>query len=179
MFKRPACVIVTSIVLTATLLAVTVSGCHPVSASQNQQPIEIVSVLGPIPPFTPGGPAIKITLKNVGVEPVISLTATLEVFSGFGFPFDFTFDDVTPSHPLRPNRSTSATLCLIGGGFSSNESYPLTINATLQNGTNFVYTKLVQIVEPRLIPIWVWVVIAIGMIVIAVLVLRRRRAVKS
>jgi hypothetical protein len=149
MFKGPACVIVTSILLTATLLAGTVSGCHPVSTSQNQEPIEIVSVLGPVPPFTPGGPAVKITLKNVGVELVISSTATLEVFSVIGTPFDFTFDDVSPTNPLQPNRSTSATRCLIGGGFSSNGSYPLTINATLQNGANFVYTKLVQIVEPR------------------------------
>jgi len=150
MLKRPAGVIATSVLLTATLLAVPVSSCNPVSASQNQEPIEIVSVLGPFPPFNPGGPSVKITLKNVGGEPVISLTATLEVSSASGFPFDFTFDDVTPSHPLQPNRSTSAKLYLIGGGFSSSRSYPLTINATLQNGTNFVYTKLVQIAQPPL-----------------------------
>jgi hypothetical protein len=145
MFKRPACVIVTSILLTATLLAVTVSSCHPVSASQNQEPIEIVSVLGPVGPVNPGGPGVEITLKNVGVESVISLTTTLEVYTVVGTSVDFTFDDVSPSHPLQPNRSTSATRCLIGGGFSSNVSYPLTINATLQNGAKFVYTKLVQI----------------------------------
>ena len=179
MFKRPACVIVASIVLTATLLTVTLSSCHPVSASQEQEPIEIVSVLGPIPPFTPGGPAVKITLKNVGVEPVVSLTATLEVSSASGLPFVFTFDDVTSSHPLQPNRSTSDTSGLIGGGFASDHAYPLTINVTLQNGDKFVYTKLVQIVEPPLIPIWVWAVIAIGILVIVVIVLRRRRARKA
>jgi hypothetical protein len=179
MFKRPACVIVTSILLTATLLAVTVSGCHPVSASQDQEPIEIVSVLGPVGPFNPGGPGVKITLKNVGVEPVISLTATLEEITIFGTSVDFTFN-VTPAHPLQPNRSTSARLYLIGGGFAGNVSYPLTINATLQNGTNFVYTKLVQIVKPPLMPTWGWaIIIAIGMLVIAVIVLRRRRAVKA
>jgi hypothetical protein len=176
MFKRPACVIVTSILLTATLLAVTVSSCHPVSASQDQEPIEIVSVLGPVGPVNPGGPGVEITLENVGVEPVISLTATLEL----GESFDFTFDDVTPANPLQPNRSTSAKLTLIGGGFiSGNVSYPLKIHATLQSGVKFVYTKLVQIVEPPLIPIWVWAVIAIGMLVIAVIVLRRCRAVKA
>jgi len=174
MFKRPACVIVTSILLTATLLAVTVSSCHPVSTSQNQQPIEITSVLGPLQPINPGGTIVEITLKNVAVEPVISLTATLELSESF----DFTFD-VTPSNPLQPNRSTSDTLCLIGGGFSDNVSYPLTINATLQNGAKFVYTKLVQIVEPPLMPTWGWAIIAIGMLVIAVIVLRRRRAVKA
>jgi len=179
MLRRPICVIVASIFLTATFLAATVSGWHPVSASQNQEPIEIVSVLGPVGPTNPGGPAVKITLKNVGTEPVISLTATLEVSSASGLPFVFTFDDVTPAHPLQPNRSTSDTSGLIGGGFGSNYSYPLTINATLQNGTNFVYTKLVQIVEPPLTPAWVWAVIAIGMLVIVVIVLRRRRAVKA
>jgi hypothetical protein len=174
MFKRSACVIVTSILLVSTLLAVTVSGCHPVSTSQNQEPIEIVSVLGPLRPVTFLGPVVEITLKNVGVEPVISLTATLEL----GRSFDFIFN-VTPANPLQPNRSTSARLCLIAGGFGTNVSYPLTINATLQNGAKFVYTKLVQIVEPPLMPIWVWAVIAIGMLVIAVIVLRRRRAVKA
>ena len=114
------------------------------STSQNQEPIEILSVLGPLPPFTPGGPAVKITLKNVGIEPVISLTATLEPSRSF----DFTFN-VTPSNPLQPNKSTSDILTLIGGGFADNVSYPLKIHATLQNGAKFVYTKLVQIVEPR------------------------------
>jgi hypothetical protein len=174
MFKRPACFIVTSILFTATLLAATVFGCHPVSASQDQEPIEIVSVLGPVGPVNPGGAAVKITLKNVGLEPVISLTATLELSESL----DFTFD-VSPANPLQPNKSTSATLGLIKVGFSSDVSYPLMINATLQNGANFVYTKLVQIVKPPLIPIWVWAVIAIGMLVIAVMVLRRRRAAKA
>jgi len=179
MFKRPACVIVTSILLTAMLSAVTVSGCHPVSASQNQESIEIVSVLGPIGLPNPGGPAVEITLKNVSLEPVISLTATLEVYTASGTSVDFTFDDVTPPNPLQPNRSTSATLALIGGGFSSNESYPLTINATLQNGAKFVYTKLVQIVKPSPMPTWGWAIIAICLVVIAVIVLRRRRVVKA
>jgi hypothetical protein len=143
MFKRPACVIVTSIVLTATLLAVTVSGCHPVSASQNQEPIEIVSVLGPVGPVNPGGPGVEITLKNVGAEPVISLAATLEL----GTSFDFAFN-VSPSNPLHPNGIASDTRCLIGGSIGGNVSYPLKIHATLENGAKFVYTKLVQIAEP-------------------------------
>ena len=148
MFKRPACVIVTSILLVSTLLAVTVSGCHPVSTSQNQEPIEIMSVLGPVRPFTLLGPVVEITLKNVGVEPVISLTATLEVDTAFDISFAFTFDNVSPWNPLQPTRSTSDRLCLIGGGFSSDVSYLLTINAALRNEAKFVYTKPVQIVEP-------------------------------
>jgi hypothetical protein len=149
MFKRLPCVIFTSILLTATLLAVTVSSCHPVSASQSWEPIEIVSVVGPVGPVNPGGAGVEITLKNVSVEPVISLTATLERDTAFGTSVDFTFDHVCPSNPLQPNTSTSDRLFLIGAGFSSDVSYPLTINATLRNGANFVYTKLVQIVKPR------------------------------
>jgi len=148
MFKRPAYVIFTSMLLTATLLAVTVSSCCPVSASQSWEPIEIVSVLGPVGPVNPGGPGVEITLKNVSAEPVISLTANLEVDTAFGTSVDFTFD-VSPSNPLQPNTSTSGRLFLIGAGFSSDVSYPLTINATMRNGANFVYTKLVQIVKPR------------------------------
>jgi hypothetical protein len=153
----------------------------PIVVSQEQEPIEIVSVLGPFPPFNPGGPSVKITLKNVGGEPVISLTATLEVSSASGFPFDFTFDDVTPSHPLQHNRSTSAKLCLIGGGFGSSRSYPLTINATLQNGTKFVYTKLVQIAQPPLMPTWGWAIIAVVIVALAtaVILIRRRRRAKA
>jgi len=149
MLKRPAYVIVTSILLTATLLAVTVSSCYPVSASQSWEPIEVVSVLGPVGPVNPGGPGVEITLKNMSAEPVISLTANLEVDTAFGTSVDFTFD-VSPSNPLQPNTSTSDRLFLIGAGFSSDVSYPLTINATMRNGANFIYTKLVQIAEPPL-----------------------------
>jgi hypothetical protein len=121
----------------------------PTVVSQEQEPVEVVSVLGPVPPFTPGGPAVKITVKNVRSEPVISLTAALGVDTAFGTSQEFAFD-VTPSNPLQSDQSTSATRCLIGGGsFAHDVSYPLTINATLQNGTNFVYTKLVQIVQPQ------------------------------
>jgi hypothetical protein len=146
MSKGPACVIATNILLTAALL-VTVSSCHLVSASRSWQPIEIVSVLGPVGPVNPGGPIVEITLKNVSVEPVISLTATLEANTAFDISFAFPFDDVSPSNPLQPNSSISDRLCLIGGGFSSDVSYPLTINATLRNGARFVYTNLVHIAE--------------------------------
>jgi hypothetical protein len=133
-----------------------------------------MSVLGPVRPFTLLGPVVEITLKNVGVEPVISLNATLDL----GRPLDFIFN-VTPANPLQPNKSTSARLCLIAGGFGTNVPYPLTINATLQNGDKFVYRKLVQIAQPPLMPTWGWAIIGIGILVIAVIVFRRRRAVKA
>jgi hypothetical protein len=149
MFRRPACLVVASMVLTATLLPVTVSSGCPVSASESWEPIEIVSVLGPVGPVNPGGPGVEITLKNLSVEPVISLTANLEVETAFGTSIHFTFDDVSPSNPLQPNASATGRRFLIGAGFSSDVSYPLTINATMRNGANFIYTKLVQIVRPQ------------------------------
>jgi len=114
----------------------------PTPSLQNQQPIEIISVLGPLQPINPGGPIVEITLKNVAVEPVVSLTATLELIRSFNFDFD-----VTSSNPLLPGKSISAKLTLIGGGFNDSISYPLTINGTLQNGATFDYIKQVQIVE--------------------------------
>lgn len=121
----------------------------PTPTTTNQQPIEIVSVLGPLSPFNPGGPTVEITLKNVSTAPIVSLTATLGL-DGAGPPtapgsFTFTFD-VTALHPLLPGRSVSDTSTLIGAGFSNSTSYPLTITGALENGATFNCTKEVQIV---------------------------------
>ena len=153
----------------------------PIVVSLDQEPIKIVSVLGPIGPVNPGGAGVRITLKNVSHEPVISLTATLGVSSALGIPFDFSFDEVISSHPLQPGTSTSDTIALIGGGFTSDHTYPLTINATLQSGDSIVYTKLVQIVRPSLIPVWVWAATALGIaaLVAALVLIRRHRRAKA
>jgi hypothetical protein len=139
------------IVCLATLVAIV--GCSttptstptptPTPTPQNQQPIEIISVVGPLQPINPGGPIVEITLKNVGAEPVVNLAANLELNRSFAFNFD-----VTSSNPLLTYKTISAKLTLIGGGFSDSLSYPLTINGTMQNGATFVYTKQVKIVEP-------------------------------
>ena len=119
-------------------------GCSPspttttTPASQNQQTLEIISVLGPLQPVNPGGPIIEITLKNLAVEPIISLAAVLELNRSFNFNFD-----VTSSNPLLLDKIISAKLTLIVGGFSDNISYPLTINGTQQNGATFAYTEQV------------------------------------
>jgi hypothetical protein len=181
MRRRSARVTITGILLAAALLASSAGSHESIVASDDGGPIEVVSVLGPVSPVGPGGAAVKLTLRNAGIEPVISPTATLEVFSGFGTPFDFSFDKVTPSSPLRPGKSASSTLVLIGGGFDSNESYPLVINATLQNGSNSVYTELVQIVRPPPIPVWAWAIMATAIIALAttVILIRRQRRAKA
>ena len=110
----------------------------PTQAPQNQQPIQVVSMIGPIPPYNPGGPTVAITVKNVGVEPVTILKAVLKLEGDF----EFAFVKVTPSNPLLPGGSSNQTLNLIGpkGNFTSGILYPLTVNGTLQSGATFAYT---------------------------------------
>ena len=131
---------VTVLILAALALAVAVAGCNPESISE---PVEVVSALGPLEPYTPAGPAVEITLKNVSDEPVVSLTATLEQFNSHEFIFD-----VTPSNPLLPGDSVSCSKILITGAIGDTHEYPLIINATLQNGEEFNYTKEIQFIEP-------------------------------
>jgi len=129
----------------APLTTATTSIVTGTTTTQNQQPIEIVSVLGPLKPFNPGGPMVEITLKNINVEPVVSLTAN---FTNLG-PRDFNFEfDVGTTNPLLPGASISDSLILIDAGFNSNVSYPLTIEGTLQNGVTFNYVLQIEIVEP-------------------------------
>ena len=85
---------------------------------------------------------VEITLKNTNVEPVVSLTA---IFTNLG-PRDFDFEfDVSNSNPLLSGISISDSLTLIGAGFDTNVSYPLTIEGTLQNGVTFNYVLQIEI----------------------------------
>ncbi len=122
-----------------------------------EEPVALVSVSGPYPVYVdgkplwnPGGPVVEITLKNVSAEPVASLTADLGIERA-GPPglssFVFTFD-VTSAAPLLPGSDISVRQTLIGGGFSDNINYLLTINGTLQSGAGFAYTKQVLITAP-------------------------------
>ncbi len=112
-------------------------------ATTNQQPVEIVSVLGPLPPINPGGPIVEITVKNVSNEPIASLSAGVQL----GRTFTFVFNN-TASNPLLPGQSTSAQMTLIGGGFNTDTLYSFIINGTRQNGAAFSYTKQARIAAP-------------------------------
>jgi hypothetical protein len=149
--------------ITAVLFTLVFSGCvtttgpsttstssTPATLPPDQEPVSIVSVTGPIPPFNPGGPVVEVTLKNVSAEPVVSLTAGLGI-NRAGPPgfLDFTFAfKVTPDNPLLPGATAILRQTLIGGGFADNVSYPLTINGTLKSGAAFTYTKQVLITPP-------------------------------
>ncbi len=75
--------------------------CSPIPGTTptqtNQQPVEVISVSGPLEPVNPGGPIVEITLKNVASEPVVSLNATLEKVGIRAYSFTF---NVSSSNPL-------------------------------------------------------------------------------
>ena len=113
-----------------------------------QQPVQTVSVIGPIPPYNPGGPVIRVTLENVGATPVVSLSATLMLPSAEPFvPYSFSFE-VNSSDPLLPSHSVNSTRILIGAGTEANSTYPLSISGKLSNNVLFNYTQMVMIVPP-------------------------------
>jgi hypothetical protein len=107
------------------------------------QPIAVVSVIGPIPPFNPGGPEIAITLKNVSGQNIIKLATALSV----GCLLFHTFD-VSLAKPMSPDSIVTQYSTLIGGGFSSSTSYPLEIAGTFASGATFDFITPVIITEP-------------------------------
>ena len=115
---------------------------------QSHLPIEAISASNAQPsgqPVNPGGPVIQITLENISDEPVMALTASLVAASNIPWgPYEFTFG-VTPSNPLMPGETISATRILIGGGYNTSYYYPLIIDVTLQSGVRFTYIQRIQI----------------------------------
>ena len=110
------------------------------STPTNQQPIEVVSLTGPLPPVNPGGPNVEIILKNISTEPIVTLNVTLELNK----PFNFVFDVSLPV-PVLPGKTISTEQTLISGGFSESTLYPLRISGTFRNGSTFDYVKQIQI----------------------------------
>ncbi len=136
------------IALSATSLLCIACGTSPsptpsINTPSNNEPIEVVSVTGPIPPINPGGPNVEITLKNVSNFRVVLLTAVLQLTRSFNYNFD-----ISLTKPLPPGESVSTKMTLIGGGFDSASLYSLRIRGSLSDSTIFDYTKQVQIKAP-------------------------------
>ncbi len=113
----------------------------------SREPAKVVSVVGPIPPYNPGVPVVRVTLKNIGDSPIVSLNATLKLPSAEpSITYSFSFG-VNSTNRLLPGESEESTKTLIGAGFS-NFSYPLVIRGVLANNVAFNYTKLVVIEPP-------------------------------
>jgi hypothetical protein len=107
------------------------------------QPIEVVAVTGPMTPVNPGGPNVKITLKNNGGEPVVQLKAVLKLERDYEFVFD-----VSATAPLAAGQSISLQQTLIGAGIDSETTYTLEITATNQSGAVFTYNVQLNIGTP-------------------------------
>lgn len=101
--------------------------------------VNVISVKA-VPPVTPGGPTVQLTLKNINVKPITSLNATLELNNSYVF----NFKNVTQSQPLALGNSVSDTQILIGGGFTTQSTYPLTISG-IAGGSLFSYTIKINI----------------------------------
>lgn len=93
-----------------------------------------------VPQITPGGPIIQLTLKNIGIKPITSLKAVLELYNNYTFEFK----DVTSFSPLGPDSYTSDKEMLVGGGFQTELAYPLIITG-MQDNIPFSYTEKVHI----------------------------------
>ena len=119
--------------------------------SISPKPIEIVSVMGPMPPFNPGGPNIEITLKNIGTGPIYHLIATLDLGQQtppIGYVFDF---GLTSDTPLAVGDSATLTRTLINAGISNDTFYTLgfDVGVTEPGGpTTYNYSVQVLISSP-------------------------------
>lgn len=109
----------------------------------NAGSLTVVSV-NILQPYNPGGPTVEVTLKNNATTPVTSLQAVLSL-SGRNYTYDFS--GISSSNPLLPNQYASQTQTLLNAGFNSNQTYPLEITGTLQNGTSINYTAPVTITQ--------------------------------
>jgi hypothetical protein len=138
-----------SLVIALGMVAIFLGACAGPVTTTSQQPIEVISVSGPLPPINPGGPIVEITLKNVSSEPVVSLSASLGISRAgpSSAPFTFSFN-VSPSNPLPPGASISDRLTLINGGFGDDILYPLAVEGKLQGGVAFSFTEQVKITKP-------------------------------
>lgn len=115
--------------------------------TQNKEPVEVISIIGPIPPFNPGGPVIEITLKNISNTSIVSLSAALGINSNLNRPYEFAFN-VSAGNPVLPGNSITSRETLIGAGFGDNVAYPLEISGSLGSGEKFDFTKQVMIEGP-------------------------------
>lgn len=107
--------------------------------------VDVLSVSGPIRPYSWAGPEVSIALKNAGNTSIVALNATLRL--NLYEPYIFAFS-VSESNALLPGQSVQAIQTLIGGSVQGGVNYPLTVNGTLAGGPSFSFTVQVEIVSP-------------------------------
>ncbi|MDE1767646.1 MAG: hypothetical protein KGI27_15435, partial [Thaumarchaeota archaeon] len=92
-----------------------------------------------VKPYNPAGLEIQLTLKNIGITPITSLQAVLELNNNYTFDFK----NITSSTPLEPGNSSSDTETLVGGE-SQSEFNPLLING-IANTIPFKFSENVKL----------------------------------
>lgn len=97
-----------------------------------------------VPPYTPAGPTIEVTLTNAGEQmPIVNLTAALSLT---GMSQAFEFNAVSASSPMSAGQSTSQSETIVGPvSFNTTSIYPMTIAGAFQNGTKFSESVQVEV----------------------------------
>jgi hypothetical protein len=108
--------------------------------SNSNKPVDVISILSDSSLTNPGGPPVKITIKNNGIAPITSLKAILHLNN----KYTFDFANVTQSKPLTLGDLTFDSKILIGAGFDTNLAYLLTVSG-IANKTPFNFTENVWI----------------------------------
>jgi len=132
MLERPALLLVAGAVALAAAMVGLTLAFPPVSSPQT--PL-VVSSLG-IPPqaLNPGGPTLKLTVRDTGADPIVQLAATLYLQA----PFVLEFLNVTQTSPLTLGQVTSASGAMVGPWvFSCGTNYPLEFSGTYMGGATF------------------------------------------
>jgi len=118
---------------------VAINSYTPISNATENQAVKVVEIKM-VPPYTPGGPVIQLTIQNVGAMPITHLDVTLET----NHNYTFNFKSITSSTPLISGNSISDTTMLVGGGFQTESAYRLIING-MESNMPFGYIENVHI----------------------------------
>ena len=90
-----------------------------------------------VPPYTPAGPTIEVTLMDAS-SPIVNLTAVLSLP---GKNQTFGFSGVNAASPLLAGQSSSQSETIVGPvSVNTTSTYPMTIAGAFQNGTKFSYS---------------------------------------
>ncbi|NHH97465.1 hypothetical protein DYY66_2131 [Candidatus Nitrosotalea sp. FS] len=118
---------------------IAINSYTPISNETEDQTVKIVEIKM-VPPYTPGGPVIQLTIQNVGTTPITNLNAILET----NHNYTFNFKSITSSTPLISGNSRSDTTMLVGGGFQTESTYSLIISG-MKDNMPFEYLEKVRI----------------------------------
>lgn len=118
---------------------IAINSYTPISNETEDQTVKIVEIKM-VPPYTPGGPVIQLTIQNVGTTPITNLNAMLET----NHNYTFNFKSITSSTPLISGNSRSDTTMLVGGGFQTESTYSLIISG-MKDNMPFEYLEKVRI----------------------------------